>query len=77
MFVMYCVYGASRSSLLIQSTDFMIHTIYNMHTFPVQLYAYIPEQKVGMLLQKGTDTRGVGISNMRKSLHLHNCHPNF
>ena len=28
------------------------------------------EQKVGMLLQKRTDTRGVGISNMRKSIYL-------
>ena len=26
------------------------------------------EQKVGMLLQKRADTRGVGISNMRKSI---------
>ena len=28
------------------------------------------EQKVGMLLQKRADTRGVGISNMRKSIYL-------
>ena len=28
------------------------------------------EQKVGMLLQKRTDTRGVGISSMRKSIYL-------
>ena len=28
------------------------------------------EQKVGMLLQKRTDTRGVGISNMRNSIYL-------
>ena len=28
------------------------------------------EQKVGMLLQKRTNTRGVGISNMRKSIYL-------
>ena len=27
------------------------------------------EQKVGMLLQKRTDTRGVGISSMRKSIY--------
>ena len=28
-FVMYCVYGASRSSLLIESTDSMIIVMYN------------------------------------------------
>ena len=28
------------------------------------------EQKVGMPLQKRADTRGVGISNMRKSIHI-------
>ena len=28
------------------------------------------EEKVGMLLQKRTDTRGVGISSMRKSIYL-------
>ena len=28
------------------------------------------EQKVGMLLQKRTDTRGVGISSMSKSIYL-------
>ena len=28
------------------------------------------EQKVGILLQKRTDTRGVGISSMRKSIYL-------
>ena len=37
------------------------------------------EQKVGMLLQKRTDTRGVGISSMRKSIspynHTHRFHP--
>ena len=27
-------------------------------------------KKVGMLLQKSTDTRGVGISSMRKSIYL-------
>ena len=27
-------------------------------------------KKVGMLLQKRTDTRGVGISSMRKSIYL-------
>ena len=30
----------------------------------------VNEQKVGMLLQKRTDTRGVGISSMRKSIYL-------
>ena len=34
------------------------------------MYIYINEQKVGMLLQKRTDTRGVGISSMRKSIYL-------
>ena len=29
-FVMYCVYGESRSSLLIESTDSIIHTFPNM-----------------------------------------------
>ena len=29
---------------------------------------FLNEQKVGMLLQKRTDTKGVGISNMRKSM---------
>ena len=33
------------------------------------------EQKVGMLLQKRTDTRGVGISNMRKSIYLYTNTP--
>ena len=33
------------------------------------------EQKVGMLLQKRTDTRGVGISSMRKSIYLHTTIP--
>ena len=31
---------------------------------------YKKEQKVGMLLQKSTDTRGVGISSMSKSIYL-------
>ena len=31
---------------------------------------FLNEQKVGMLLQKRTDTRGVGISSMMKSLYL-------
>ena len=31
---------------------------------------FFNEQKVGMLLQKRTDTRGVGISSMRKSIYL-------
>ena len=31
---------------------------------------FLNEQKVGMLLQKRTDTRGVGISSMRKSIYL-------
>ena len=39
------------------------------------------DKKVGMLLQKRTDTRGVGISSMRKSIyippynHTHRFHP--
>ena len=33
-------------------------------------HIFFNEQKVGMLLQKITDTRGVGISNMRKSIYL-------
>ena len=36
-------------------------------------YNYIKnEQKVGMLLPKRTDTRGVGISSMRKSIPPYN-----
>ena len=44
------------------------------------------EQKVGMLLQKRTDTRGVGLSSMMKSIylltttptsHTHRFHPLF
>ena len=31
---------------------------------------YKMNKKVGMLLQKSTDTRGVGISSMRKSIYL-------
>ena len=31
---------------------------------------FLNEQKLGMLLQKRTDTRGVGISSMRKSIYL-------
>ena len=31
---------------------------------------FFNEQKVGMLLQKRADTRGVGISNMSKSIYL-------
>ena len=31
---------------------------------------FLNEQKVGMLLQKRTDTRGVGISSMRKSIYI-------
>ena len=46
-FVMYCVNGTSRSSLLIESTDSMI---YNKM-----------KKEVGMLLQKRADTRAVGI----------------
>ena len=46
-FVMYCVNGTSCSSLLIESTDSMI---YNKM-----------KKEVGMLLQKRTDTRAVGI----------------
>ena len=41
----------------IESTDSMIYIFKN-------------EQKVGMLLQKRTDTSGVGISSMRKSIYL-------
>ena len=45
---------------------------------PVAQCIYIQERKtflkmnkkVGMLLQKSTDTRGVGISSMRKSIYL-------
>ena len=44
------------------------------HQWGVQCISYkkhfFNEQKVGMLLQKRTDTRGVGISNMRKSIYL-------
>ena len=45
---------------------------------------FLNEQKVGMLLQKRRDTRGVGISSMRKSIyiltttpssHTHGFHP--
>ena len=31
---------------------------------------FLYEQKVGMLLQKRTDTRGVGINSMSKSIYL-------
>ena len=31
---------------------------------------FLNEQKVGMILQKRPDTRGVGISSMRKSIYL-------
>ena len=34
-FVMYCVNGASRSSLLIESTDSMIHTLMLSLSLPV------------------------------------------
>ena len=30
-FVMYCVYGESRSSLLIESTDSMIYIVFSVH----------------------------------------------
>ena len=30
---MYCVYGESHSSLLIESTDFMITVSYMLHSF--------------------------------------------
>ena len=53
-FVMYCINGASRLLLYtyIESTDSMIYPYY---------YILKNEQKVGMLLQKRADTRGVGI----------------
>ena len=47
-FVMYCVNGTSRSSLLIESTDSMI-------------YFNKMKKEVGMLLQKRSDTSAVGI----------------
>ena len=61
-----------------------LHTIYMYTPSPplstLYIYIYIVwreegkgvknEQKVGMLLQKRTDTRGVGISSMRKSIYL-------
>ena len=34
------------------------------------LYINKMKKEVGMLLQKSTDTRGVGISSMRKSIYL-------
>ena len=36
-FVMYCVYGASRSSLLIESTDYMISNYSHFPIFSVNL----------------------------------------
>ena len=39
-FVMYCVYGVSRSSLLIESTDSMIHSAAHI-VYTFQLYLCI------------------------------------
>ena len=47
---------------------YLIH-IFNYKKVPEQERRTLKkEQKVGMLLQKITDTRGVGISNMRKAI---------
>ena len=50
---------------------FVIHTIsLQKSTGTKTKNIFLNEQKVGMLLQKRTDTRGVGISSMRKSIYL-------
>ena len=37
---------------------------------------FLNVQKIGMLMQKRTDTRGVGISSKRKSIYLLTTKPN-
>ena len=58
-----CVYTAPKKSfntlnLITKSTGTRTKNIFKN------------DQRVGMLLQKRTDTRGVGISRMRKSIYL-------
>ena len=43
---------------------------YYIHLEQERKNIYKMNKKVGMLLQKSTDTRGVGISSMRKSIYL-------
>ena len=59
-FVMYCVNGTSCSSLLIESTDSMIESTDSMIYTRMQNHFNKMKKEVGMLLQKSTDTRGVG-----------------
>ena len=43
MFVMYCVYGASRSSLLIESTDSMInYSYFNNNNYRKDTLSFLP-----------------------------------
>ena len=63
---------------------FVIYNTINTTKLIPELFIYYVVTKIGMLLQKITDTKGVGISNMRKSIyilttppasHTHRFHP--
>ena len=55
-----CLYCAKK---------FFIHNLITESTETRTIF--FNEQKVGMLLQKRTDTRGVGISSMRRSIYMY------
>ena len=58
--------------------NYLIHKIYTQKKYWNNKEKHLKyEQKVGMLLQKRTDTRGVGISSMRKSIYLLTTTPNI
>ena len=46
------------------------HTVHGLNIIKERKTFKKMNKKVGMLLQKSTDTRGVGISSMRKSIYL-------
>ena len=50
--------------------NYLIHNLITEKYWNKNEKLFFNEQKVGMLLQKRTDTRGVGISSMRKSIYL-------
>ena len=65
--VCVCIYSLQVRTYMYMYLGF-IHTLSSIMYCVLNIFKN--EQKVGMLLQKRTDTRGVGISSMRKSIYL-------
>ena len=63
-------YGCRGTPVCVRK-NYLIHKILLQKVLEIKTKnIFLNEQKVGMLLQKRTNTRGVGISSMRKSIYL-------